>query len=153
MIKEEKDLLIQDLCSRLPYGVKIELRNSRIYHHENISKGNRNTIDKLKGFTGKYFTIYHDDPLDWSWSDSDIEVEDIKPYLFPMSSMTDEQYDEMYNYCYEVEKEASKFSNGGLKIIYNYELVKFDWLNKNHFDWRGLIPMGLAIDATNLNIY
>ena len=45
----------------------------------------------MKGFTGSYFTIYHDNPLDWDWACSEIDIEDIKPYLFPMSSMTEEQ--------------------------------------------------------------
>lgn len=156
MTKEEKDLLIQDLCSRLPYGVKIELRNSRIYHHENISKGNRNTIDKLKGFTGKYFTIYHDDPLDWSWSDSDIEVEDIKPYLFPMSSMTEEQKDELSLIVCDLK--GSDYWRDG-DIIYvdessRWQLNKLlNFYHENHLDYQGLIEKGLARDATGLGIY
>ena len=93
--EEEKDLLIQDLCCRLPYGVKIELTNSWGYHHENIAKKGNITIDTLKGFSGKYFTISHDNPLDWDWADNEIEVEDIKPYLFPLSSMTEEQKEEL----------------------------------------------------------
>lgn len=123
--QEHKELLLKDLCARLPYKVKVKTKD------------------------GKHplpFTAFHLDFYKYN-------IEDIKPYLFPMSSMTDEQYDEMYNYCYNAEREASKFSNGGLKIIYTFEMFKFDWLNKNHFDWRGLIPMGLAEDATGLNIY
>lgn len=156
MTKKEKDLLIQDLCGRLPYGVKIELRNSRKYHHENISKGNRNTVDKLKGFTGKYFTIYHDNPLDWDWSDSDVEVEDIKPYLFPMSNMTEEQKKEC-NFADDLDSDildaalcTNHYNRTGIPTVI-YNLV--DWCNKNHFDYRGLIPMGLAKDATGLGIY
>lgn len=144
MIKEEKDLLIQDLCGRLPYGVKIELRNSRRYHHENISKGNRNTIDKLKGFTGKYFTIYHDNPLDWDWSDNDVEVEDIKPYLFPLSSMTEEQTEELIELINTGQNDNNEFKRS---------LCRIEFYHKHHFDYRGLIPMGLANDATGLGIY
>lgn len=146
MTQEEKDLLLKDLCGRLPYGVKIELRNSWRYHHENISKENRNTIDKLKGFTGKYFTIYHDNPLDWDWSDSDIEVEDIKPYLFPMSSMTEEQrkeYTSVLDHIMTIE--------GDVCDVCTIESI--NWLLKNHFDVNNLIPLGLAKDATGLNIY
>ena len=146
MTQEEKDLLLQDLCGRLPYGVKIELRNSQKYHHENISKGNRNTIDKLKGFTGKYFTIYHDNPLDWDWADNEIEVEDIKPYLFPMSSMTGVEVLE-----YISLKESIIACDDITYYFETYESI--NWLNKNHFDYRGLIPRGLAKDATGLNIY
>ena len=146
MTQEEKDLLLQDLCSRLPYGVKIELTNSWGYHHENIAKKGDITIDTLKGFSGKYFTINHDNPLDWSWADSEIEVEDIKPYLFPMSSMTGVEVLE-----YISLKESIIASDD---ITYSFETHEsIDWLNKNKFDYRGLIPMGLAKDATGLGIY
>ena len=64
--------------------------------------------------------------------------EDIKPYLFPLSSMTDKQKDELY-------------------MIKNYEdnilTSEIEFYHKNHLDYRGLIPMELAIDATGLNIY
>ena len=132
MKKEDRELLLQNLCGRLPYDVKIELTNNGGYHHENIAKKGDKTIDTLKGFTGKYFTIHHDNPLDWDWADNEIEVEDIKPYLFPMSSMTEEQYNQYVKYS-------------------AYESI--DWLNKNHFDYRGLIDKGLALDATDKNIY
>ena len=83
-------------------------------------------------------------------------VSKIKPYLFPLSSMTQEQ-----------QKEANVFDDMDIKILsknlgenyrnktniptptYNY----IDWLIENHFDYRGLIPKGLAIDATGKNIY
>lgn len=61
-----------------------------------------------------------------------------KPYLFPMSSMTKEQIDDYTIFI----------SNGVMK-----ENIIYDWLNKNHFDYRGLIDKSLAIDATGLNIY
>ena len=144
MTQEQKELLLKDLCARLPYGVKIELTNNGSYHHENIAKKGDKTIDKLKGFTDKYFTIHHDNSLDWDWGDSEIEIEDIKPYLFPLSSMTDEQKEE---YCHLQQK-----------IIYNSKgLVNTDimeyinWCYKNSLDVNGLIPMGLANDATGLN--
>ena len=139
MKQYDKDLLLRDLCARLPYGVKIELTNNG-YHHENIAKRGDKTIDTLKGFTGKYFTIHHDNPLDWYWADNEIEVEDIKPYLFPLSSMTEEQYKEYW----ELEH------SGDMEHL---SIPALDWLNKNHFDYRGLIEKGLAIDATGLNIY
>ena len=136
MTQEDKELLLKELCARLPYGIKIELTNKG-YHHENIAKRGDKTIDTLKGFTGKYFTIHHDNPLDWNWADNEIEVEDIKPYLFPISSMTEEQ---------KVDMIKSSCGIGSDKNV-------FDWYNKNHFDYRGLIPLDLAIDVTGLNIY
>ena len=161
MTQEEKDLLLKDLCSRLPYGVKCAIKNSDGYHHENIAKIGETTIDKLKGFDGKYFNIYHDDPLDWDWSVSEVSVEDIKPYLFPLSSMTLEQKKEL---CKAGGYEAREEDCGYHSETFYYNMVgnenvfypdadDIDWLNKNHFDYRGLIEKGLAIDATNLNIY
>ena len=140
MTQEHKELLLKDLCARLPYGVKIALKNSEAYHHDNIAKRGNVTIDRLKGFNGSYFSIYHDDPLDWDWYVSDIDIKDIKPYLFPMSSMTEEE----------------KLMYEGLMIgtdNISYMLDVIDWLNAHHFDYRGLIEKGLAIDVTNLNIY
>lgn len=66
-----------------------------------------------------------------------------KPYLFPLSSMTKEQYDEFTDMGYSATERGWSMAN--------YHQI--DWLNKNHFDYRGLIPMGLAIDATNNNPY
>jgi hypothetical protein len=68
-----------------------------------------------------------------------VPFDEFKPYLFPFSSMTDEQVKE-YNAMYEENR-------------YSWRENIIDWFNKNHFDYRGLISMGLAIDATNLNIY
>ena len=146
MTHEEKEILIQDLCSRLPYDVKIELTNSWGYHHENIAKKGDITIDTLRGFSGKYFTINHDNPLDWDWADNEIEIEDIKPYLFPLSSMTEEQKEEYHNLCSVGTDECGD-------IIYFNTYESIDYLNKNKFDYRYLIPLGLAKDATGLGIY
>lgn len=151
MTQEQRDLLLKDLCARLPYGVKIELKNSDPYHHENVAKIGDITIDKLKGFDGKYFRISHDNPLDWDWYVNEIDVEDIKPYLFPMSSMTDEQKEEYRKVCELDTKLLSKhpMDETPFPALYNSQ----DWLDKNHFDYRRLIERGLAIDATNVDIY
>ena len=151
--------ILKDICARLPYGVKVELTNNG-YHHENIAKRGDKTIDTLKGFTGKYFTIHHDNPLDWDWSDSEIEVEDIKPYLFPLSSMTEELWDKEFSGYGITEFTRDSFKYGCETLEFNNSnpnlssIVRFiNQLIKNHFDIYGLIPMGLAIDATSLNIY
>lgn len=151
MTEEDRKLLLKDLSARLPYGIKIALKNSWSYHHENVAKKGDVTIDRLKGFTGSYFSIYHDNPLDWDWYESDIDIEDIKPYLFPLSSMTEEQKNEYRKVC-ELDTEIlSKHPMDGTPFpaLYNSQ----DWLNAHHFDYRGLIKKGLAIDATNKNIY
>ena len=172
LLNSDKELLLKDLCARLPYGVKIALKNSEAYHHDNIAKIGDTTIDKLKGFDGKYFRIVHDNPLDWSWFINEINIEDIKPYLFPLSSMTEEQkkeFKEISKCEYEIRNYGG-FDSEGVYLIeigkyeyehdintaieefyFNHEII--DWFNKNYFDYRGLIEKCLAIDCTNLNIY
>ena len=126
MIQEDKELLLKDLCARLPYGIK-----ASYYGVEEECE----TWDEIEGITldedfGGYVDI----------GQYSLPIERIKPYLFPMSSMTDEQYKEHW----ELEH------SGNMEHL---SIPALDWLNKNHFDYRGLIPMGLALDATNLNIY
>lgn len=157
MTQNEKDLLLKDLSSRLPYGVKCAIKNSDGYHHENIAKIGETTIDKLKGFDGKYFNIYHDDPLDWNWYVNEVSVEDIKPYLFPLSCMNEKQENEWnnlhFNPLYEVLEGKFNGKEEQLQLFSKSMADPIQWCYKNHFDCNGLIPLGLAIDATNLNIY
>lgn len=119
MTQNEKDLLLKDLCARLPYGVKLHCSSTVMIC---IGPYTLNTIvlDRIFNDNTKY-----------------VPFDEFKPYLFPMSSMTWEQE------CQYREVIASSLNH--------YEV--YDWLNKNHFDYRGLIPMGLAIDATSKNIY
>ena len=123
MLQEHKELLLKDLCARLPYGVKF-LRESWNYEWDQ----ELSVIEVLEDI----------DKDGYINNTKVYNVEDIKPYLFPLSSMTEEQ-----------EKEWLYTLSSDYHITYD----TVDWLNKNHFDYRGLIPMGLAIDATNLNIY
>lgn len=144
MTQEQKTLLMMDLCARLPYGVKCAIKNSDGYHHENVAKIGETTIDKLKGFDGKYFNIHHDNPLDWDWYASGVCVEDIKPFLFPLSSMTEEQKEE--------HKDLLDNQYLGLDANGNVFTLQ-DFYCKYHLDYRGFIPDGLADDATGKNIY
>ena len=123
MSLEEKDLLLKDLCARLPYGVKVSC-NFSVY-----------TFSGIHGFN---LCVLSDDNENNAFTTAGIKY--IKPYLFPMSSMTEEQNLEYLQTCM-----------GGNSSVPT--LASFDWLDKNHFDYRGLIPMCLAIDATELNIY
>lgn len=119
MTQNEKDILLKDLCARLPYGVKVKL-------------GDNPNIFEL-GYRIRFAVMYGDsDKLE-----DILDITNIKPYLFPLSSMTEEQKEDMIK---------SSCGIGSDKNV-------FDWWNKNHFDYRGLIPMGLAIDATGLNVY
>ena len=124
MTQEDKQLLLKDLCARVPYGVKI---------NEN-TQGDFTVI----GLTmERVFTT-----CETEGCHNDFPIECIKPYLFPLSSMTEEQKKE-YQYITERWMYDSSYSISD----------STDWLNKNHFDYRGLIEKGLAIDATGLNIY
>lgn len=138
MTQEDKELLLRDLCARLPYGVKVKTNNINI-----LKLGTHTRV-------GEYVT--------------DI-TEPCKPYLFPLSSMTEGQTEEVHNLIYQGVSESIEETKEWLKTrkenelrpitltyILSYTLV-IDWFCKNHFDYRGLIPMGLAMDATNLNIY
>ena len=123
MTQEHKELLFKDLCARLPYGIKFLRESWNFEWDQELS----------------VIEVLEDIDKDGYINNTKVyNVEDIKPYLFPLSSMTEEQ-----------EKEWLYTLSSDYHITYD----TVDWLNKNHFDYRGLIPMGLAIDATNLNIY
>ena len=125
MTQENKELLLKDLCARLPYGVKAVL--TRTNCRDYVNKVSEKDIYSFR--TGR--------PLEEDYGQHDyyrVVVTDIKPYLFPLSSMTEEQ---------KIE----------LTCIIDSDYAKIDWYNKNHFDYRGLIPKDLANDATNLGIY
>ena len=134
MTNNDKRLLLVDLSARLPYGVKVKVE----YYDDawNICSINPNGVTFVTKYTGY--------PIETNW-------ENCKPYLFPLSSMTKRQ-------CYELSSIRSSFQDCWKYIktpiplsICNFEQI--EWLHKNHFDYRGLIEKGLAIDATGLNIY
>ena len=136
MTQEEKDLLLKDLCARLPYGVK--------YNYD--------------GYIGCDYTM---NQVDCNTVDCTFLIESVKPYLFPLSSMTEEQRKEFLSVAdYERREEDC----GRHTETYYYDMVGheyefypnsdvIDYCNKNHLDYRGLIEKGLAIDATGKNIY
>jgi hypothetical protein len=85
--------------------------------------------------------------------EDNIYIEYFKPYLFPISSMTEEIMDEIYatTGVYDISIDSSVHIEVGTTFK---DLTKIsDILHKHHIDYRGLIPMGLALDATGLNIY
>ena len=138
MTQENKDLLLKDLCARLPYYVKV-LYDNKVYNIDYVS--------------GTYEEIKLNDIFNYT-----LNISVVKPYLFSLSSMTSEQLFEVQEI---LGKNEIKIEDGFLRIVdsdrntisYLEILALLEWFYKNHFDINGLIPMGLAIDATGLNIY
>lgn len=143
MTQEQKDLLLKDLCARLPYGVKAVL--TRTNCRDYVNKVSEKDI----------YSFRTDRPLEEDYGQHDyyrVVVTDIKPYLFPVSSMTEEQIVE-FDKIAELDIEYSITQIKNDVLIWTSGLNRFNWLLKNHFDVYGLIEQDLAIDATNLNIY
>ena len=132
MTQENKDLLLRDLCARLLYNVicQVEFKEDGKYNSKDMLLSGIFTDEAY--FTTKGGSVYSNE---------------YKPYLFPLSSMTEEQYDELY-----IDSRVKNDSIDILDALAN-DMDAIDWLNKNHFDYRGLIEKGLAIDATGLNVY
>lgn len=151
MTTEEYELLLKDLSARLPYDVECKVShdfkhsrmlcaiNPNISHCIGVENNDGSKINPIK-----------------------VMVENIKPYLFPLSSMTEEQRKELNELSNSVEINGDGDTIGSVFDAISYEyyytsiadmLTVIDWLNKNHFDYRGLIGRNLAIDATGLNIY
>ena len=139
MTQEDKDLLLRDLCARLPYGVKMQKFNEQnVFVDLYAINLNNYTID-FYTYKGKSLTIANTSKL------ARYGILLYKPCLFPMSSMTEEQSMEFALLQVNTHKDGFLYVCDCVNMI--------TWLNKNHFDYRGLIERGLAIDCTNLNIY
>ena len=135
MTREEKELLLKDLCERLPYGVKAKVLVEDILRYDYSSEegGFINGIENINN--GLFVIQCREDSYVLSY-------DEFKPYLRPMSSMTDSE---------AIEWHKTTF---GQRWITEDNIERcIDWLNAHHFDFRGLIEKGLALDATGLNIY
>lgn len=142
MTQEDKELLLKDLCARLPYGLKVKCE--KYSFPVTILYGSN--IDEVKfKETGGIENICT-----------------IKPYLFPFSSMTEGQKEELNkkfnvqflgNTIYSIHYHSEGYWDDDLELGLQDWLWFINWCYKNHFDIYGLISMGLAIDATGLNIY
>jgi hypothetical protein len=135
MTQKDKDLLLKDLCARLPYGVKADLKQTNC--HDSINKVSEKDVYSFR--TNKPLEEYHGQHDYYK-----VIVTDIKSYLFPLSSMTEEQTEELLKLINTGQNDNNEFMRS---------LCRIEFYHKNHFDYRGLIPKGLANDATSLNIY
>ena len=119
MTQKDKELLLKDLCARLPYRPKV-----KVLHIWNEEKGvEEDIVDTV-------YCVFPEGYINTETIVSDMPLNDnIVLYLRPMSSMTEEEYQE--------------FGYDALR----YTPREFDWLNEHHFDYRGLIERGLALEA------
>lgn len=137
MTEENEELLIKDLYSRLLYGV--ECKDIYINVSGKLDEiSTRYNMCRLSDEYGELETCY---------------IPNCRPYLFPMSSMTEEQRKEYESLCIKNTSECTDLYSIVFPKDYYDTVESIDYLYKNHIDIRGLIPMGLAIDATNKNIY
>lgn len=131
MSNEERNLLITDLTARIKYGVICLIERV-----DDFGPIHRN--EKLTGFCFDDIGGFH---FEVGGGLDIVFAEKIIPYLRPMSSMTEEEAEEYNDLVNELSEYDCQPEQSSSKII--------DWLIKNHFDYRGLIPMGLALEATN----
>lgn len=128
MTQNEKHLLLRDLCGRLPYGVKLAF----------YASATKQTITcTLLGLEPQ-----EDEPVIAKTENGSFYMlaDHVKPYLIPISSMTEEQVNE----CQQIKNSY---------YYHDDAFILFEFYDRNHIDYRGLIPMGIAEDATGLNIY
>lgn len=131
MTQKDKELLLKDISSRLPYGVKVAIE---------YSKGKYTRIYDLREIDNDATSELRQQVAVWNYGFYSSVISyllvDCRPYLRPMSSMTEEEVDEFTQF--------DVYDNGEY-IMPNYEII--DWLNAHYFDYRGLIEKGLALEA------
>jgi hypothetical protein len=138
MTQEDKDLLLKDLCARLPYWTKVLT--------EDNDKGYIIGADDTENGVFEIHIIEDGDSYT-----CDESIENFKPYLRPMSSMTEEEYNEYGKETDLDVKDSSETLKENLKAKSRARISKWyhgvDWLDAHHFDYRGLIEKGLALEA------
>ena len=133
MKQEDKQLLLVDLCARLPYGVMIQI--PELFYPQRKVTEKLVTINDL-----------------WCFNDNGTYIENVRPYLRPMSSMTEEERKEIGILIKENRPNPYGIinNNGVDNLLFSVSVTSrllIDWLNKNMFDYRGLIEKGLALEA------
>ena len=151
MTQEDKELLLRDLSARLSYKPIVHIDDCGIWNLRGIDHDDSAELrDRVIVWHGENYPS----------SKNSFPIINCKPYLFPLSSMTEEQWDKEFRGYGITEFTRDSFKYGCETLEFNNnnpnlsKTVKFiNQLIKNHFDIYGLIPKGLAIDATGLNIY
>ena len=134
MIQEEKQILLTDLCARVPYGVKIH-----------VTYTNNEYDEAIYGIVKNEYDIPIVNPCE-NDIDKGLKLEQVKPYLRPMSSMTKNERLEISDFTSFIYKDYHQEET--YSVVYQHMIDKYiDYLNSHFFDWRGLIPMGLALEA------
>lgn len=146
MTKEDKELLLKDLCARLPYGVicLTEIGDGYLCSINQTIFGTEYGLN-ISPVKRDYF------------NDSEQDEVVIKPYLRPMSSMIEEERKEVEELIKAHRPSPyGIINNKGMdNLLFSVSTTSgylTDWLSKNMFDYRGLIPMGLALEAPS-NMY
>ena len=132
MTQEEKQLLLIDLCARLQYGVYIE---------NTFYSPFREVVKVKEQLTPEHLTILYND----IYNDENWHSNSFKPYLRPMSSMTEEEKDNLQSLHDIISNE--NYGDGYSPSAWNAITEWEDYCNARHLDYRGLIPMGLALEA------
>jgi hypothetical protein len=132
MTQEERELLFKDLSARLPYHVRCKIWLKDGTTEEGLLDLEHNYGNVLQD------AFYYN------------KIKDIKPYLRPMSSMTEEEKREYFSFIGGKRPFDCDFSAYPIEytFVYEHDINSYiDWLNKHHFDYRGLIEKGLALEA------
>ena len=153
MTREEKDLVLHDLCARLPYRLKGKCEIDASYDTSFDTVFQLHKFDAvLEGIKGGllFVTPLIEDKDEQEFANEEvadgIDIFDFKPYLRPMSSMTEEEKEE-----YELLANRTIVTSVGFVHLEATELI--EWLNKKMFDYRGLIPIGCALSTEAFNPY
>lgn len=143
MVQEEKQLLLIDLSALLPYKVKIMIRNNdiRTVRAVDMVEG---IVHFVESDSISPFGVHIEHPMTFR--------QVVKPYLRPMSSMTDKEKEELKEehkkderiYAEVIERIANGDEHARGTAVPHFAA---DWCNKYHFDYRGLIPMGLELEV------
>ena len=136
MTQEEKSILLKDLCARLPYGVMVLEDVDKKFDGGCISE--LVTFTEIKG--EKYFLVRN--------SLTPVTVEEVRPYLRSMSSMTEKEIIEFWRMNCMNERVDRGYLDKCVDCCLYFTKRAIDWLNANHFDHNNLIPLGLAIKVT-----